>query len=300
MANYIEEAFHTDLPRRRKVNIDPSIAFGLEIENNGFRTYKSLNDAKRIISDVDKNLELSEDRSLTFINNDKTIEHGIEIVTPVLHNKKEDIEMLKDLSTQLKHINPRYNLSSFQVNLDDNFTEEERLYLLKLYTLYEPIIARFCRGNDPILRQGVDTFANAIYYKIMNETPHFYDLRKILQDFTENKMVALNLKLRPKRLIEFRLPNGTNEYTLWFNYINMFANLLNAVKEKRIDEKYLDLLLQREKEHYNTNYKYQYKNFKIKEELLNDFLNTIFDNDEDRLYFTKQYIGDEVELKKAL
>ena len=113
-------------------------------------------------------------------------------------------------------------------------------------------------------------------------------------------MVALNLKLRPKRLIEFRLPNGTNEYTLWFNYINMFANLVNAVKEKRIDEKYLDLLLQREKEHYNTNYKYQYKNFKIKEELLNDFLNTIFDNDEDRLYFTKQYIGDEVELKKAL
>ena len=151
MANYIEEVFHTDLPRRRKINIDPSIAFGLEIENNGFRTYKSLNDAKRIISDVDKNLELSEDRSLTFINNDKTIEHGIEIVTPVLHNKKEDIEMLKDLSTQLKHINPRYNLSSFQVNLDDNFTDEERLYLLKLYTLYEPIIARFCRGNDPIL-----------------------------------------------------------------------------------------------------------------------------------------------------
>ena len=300
MSSIIEEALNTELPKRRKINIDPKIGFGLEIENNGFKSIKEVNDAERVICNVDKMLSVKDDRSLSIILPGKTIESGIEVVTPVMHNKKDDLEMLKKLSNTLKHINPKYNYSSFQVNLDDDFTDEQRLYLLKLYTYFEQIIARFCRGNDPVLRQMVTTYSDAIYYKMMNSVSLFDHPSDIVETFTENKMLSVNFKKRPRRLIEFRLPNGTNEYTLWFNYINMFVNLVKAVKEKRMDEKYLDILLKREKENFNYNYKYQFKCFKIKEKLLDEFLYYIFDNDEDKLYFTQQYIGDDSKtLKKA-
>ena len=300
MESYIEKAMNTELPRRRKINIDPKIGFGLEIENNGFTNIKAVNDAERVICNVDPLLDVKDDRSLSIIRPNKTIEQGIEVVTPVMHNKKDDLEMLKKLSSTLKHINPKYNLSSFQVNLDDDFTDEERLYLLKLYTYFEQIIARFCRGNDPALRTMVTTYSDALYYKMMNSISIFDHPKDIVDTFTENKMLAVNFKKRPRRLIEFRLPNGTNEYTLWFNYINMYTNLVNAVKEKRIDERYLDILLKREKENYNHNYKYQYKCFKIKEKLLEEFLFYIFENEEDKLYFTQQYLGEDIKtLKKA-
>ena len=300
MSNYIEKALNTDLPRRRKINIDPKIGFGLEIENNGFKSLKAVQDAERVICNVDKLLSVKDDRSLSIILPGKTVESGIEVVTPVMHNKKDDLEMLKKLSSTLKHINPRYNLSSFQVNLDDDFTDEERLYLLKIYTYFEQIIARFCRGNDPVLRKGVTTYSDAIYYKMIKCVPLFDHPKEIIDTFTENKMLSVNFKKVPRRLIEFRLPNGTNEYTLWFNYVNMFTNLVKAAQERRIDEKYLDVLLKKEKENFNYNYKDQFKCFKIKEQLLEEFLFYIFNNEEDKLYFTQQYIGEDTKtLKKA-
>lgn len=300
MESYIEKAMNTELPRRRKINIDPKIGFGLEIENNGFTSLREVNDAERVICNVDPLLDVKDDRSLSIIRPNKTIEQGIEVVTPVMHNKKDDLEMLKKLSSTLKHINPKYNLSSFQVNLDDDFTDEERLYLLKLYTYFEQIIARFCRGNDPALRTMVTTYSDALYYKMMNSISIFDHPKDIVDTFTENKMLAVNFKKRPRRLIEFRLPNGTNEYTLWFNYINAFANLLEVVKKHKMDEKYLDILLKRNKEHYNTEYNHQYKCFPIKQELAEDFVKLVFDNYDDRLYFLHQYVGQDKRLKKAL
>ena len=67
-----------------------------------------------------------------------------------------------------------------------------------------------------------------------------------------------------------------------------------------MDEKYLDILLKRNKEHYNTEYNHQYKCFPIKEELAEDFVKLVFDNDDDRLYFLQQYVGQDRKLKKAL
>ena len=300
MESLFDKAINTDLPRRRKINIPESVRFGLEIENNGLPNIKAVNEADRLIYNVDHNLQVKDDRSLSVITASKTIEYGFEVTTPVLNSKKDNVELLKKLSNTLKHINPKYNLSSFQINFDDNLTDSERLYLLKLYTYYEPVIARFCRGNDPVLRPQVCTYADATYYKIMNSISLFDHPHDIVETYTNNKMLAVNFKNRPIKLIEFRLPNGTNEYTLWFNYINAFANLLRVVEKHKMDEKYLDILLKRNKEHMNTEYNHQYKCFPIKPELAEDFAKLIFEDENDRLYFLQQYIGQDKRLKKAL
>ena len=63
MESYIEKAMNTELPRRRKINIDPKIGFGLEIENNGFTSLREVNDAERVICNVDPLLDVKDDRS---------------------------------------------------------------------------------------------------------------------------------------------------------------------------------------------------------------------------------------------
>ncbi len=211
MESLLDKAINTKLPRRRKINIPESVRFGLEIENNGLVKNKEFYEAQDQIYKVCKDFEIKDDRSLCVITPARSIEYGFEVVTPVMNSKKDNVEILKELSTVLKALRPKYNLSSFQVNLDDNLTDEERLYLLKLYTYFEPIIARFCRGKDSILRQNVCTYSDATYYKMMNSISKFNEPKEIVDTFTENKMLSVNFKKRPRRLIEFRLPNGTNE-----------------------------------------------------------------------------------------
>ena len=101
MESYIEKAMNTELPRRRKINIDPKIGFGLEIENNGFLNSKAVQDAERVICNVDKMLSVKDDRSLSIIRPNRTIEQGIEVVTPVMHNKKV---LAKEVLNQIKAI----------------------------------------------------------------------------------------------------------------------------------------------------------------------------------------------------
>jgi len=300
MESIFDEAINADLPRRRRINIPESVRFGLEIENNGLENIKRIHEADRLIYNLDPNLQVKDDRSLSIITKSKTIEYGFEVVTPVLNSKKSNIELLIKLSNTLKHINPKYNLSSFQINLDDNLTDSERLYLLKLYTYFEPVIARFCRGKDPVLRPQVNTYADFIYFRMINSINLFDHPHDIVETFSNNKMLAVNFKNKPIKLIEFRLPNGTNEYTLWFNYINAFSNLLNAVEKHKMDEEYLDYVLKRNREHINSNYNYQYKCFPIKKELAEEFANLIFNHDKDKLYFLQQYIGSDINIKKAL
>lgn len=300
MANYIDTAMGTYLPRRRKINIDPAIGFGLEIENNGLLQGKQVYDAERLLRKVDPSLIIKDDISLSIVTPQKTIETGLEIVTPVMHNKKDDLEMLKRLSNQLKIIKPKYDLSSFQINLDDDLREEQRLYLLKLYTLFEPVIARFCRGNATELREGVNNYAEATYYKIVNCIYGFKTPEEIVKEFSDNKRYAINFKKKNKNLIEFRLPNGTGEYTIWFNYINMFCNLLKSVKEQRLDPDYLDILLKKKRDNFDRSYITNYRLFDIDEELLESFLFYIFETEIDKLYFTQQYLGEDYKsLKKA-
>ena len=201
MKRIMIDAYNEDMPRRRKINIPENVNFGLEIENNGLTNIKAVNDAERLVTNVSPEFDVKDDRSLSIITMSKTVEHGFEVVTPVMHAKKADVELLKKLSSTLKHIGPKYNLSSFQINFDDNLTDEERLYLLKFYTYYEPVIARFCRGNDPFLRAGVTTYADATYYKIMNSIKSFDNPKEIVDTFANNKMLAVNFKNRPIRLL---------------------------------------------------------------------------------------------------
>ena len=300
MEKLIEKAIMTKLPSRTSISIPSSANFGLEIENNDFNNQDEWDDAERIIKNIDSRLCVHDDRSLSYIDDNGKVKLGLEVSTPILQNKKADIKLLKKLSKTLKYINPKYNISSFQVNLDDNLNFEERLELLKMYAYYEKVIMRFCRGNDKELRQCTGIYAYYIYYELLSELQSEKSIEEKIQTFTERKMFGINLKNKQKRIIEFRAPNGCNDLELWLNYINTFYYLVDAVSKKKYDKELIDFNFSKEHKTFDDEYLYNYRCFSIHEKLAIDFVNTIFDNELDKLYFLKQYIGKDEEYTKVL
>lgn len=300
MEHLIEKAITTTLPSRKTLSIPSSINFGLEIENNDFNSYNECSNAERIIKNIDSRLYVHDDESLRYIDDNGKIKLGLEVSTPILQNKKEDLILLKKLSKTLKYINPKYNISSFQVNLDDNLNFEERLELLKVYAYYEKVIMRFCRGNDKTLRECSGIYSYYIYYELLRELQNEKSIEEKLETFTERKMYGINLKDRRRRIIEFRSPNGCNDLELWLNYINTFYYLVDAVSKKKYDKELIDFNFCKEHKTFDDEYLYNYKCFSIHEKLAIDFVNTIFTNELDKLYFLKQYIGQDEEYTKVL
>lgn len=297
MEQLIEHALITKLPKRTSLSIPKNICFGLEIENNGLKQ-ENFNDATRIIQNIDKRFEIQDDFSLN--ERSRNINKlGLEIATPVFRNNKNDLLLLKKISKTLQYINPKYNLSSLQVNLDDNLTVEQKMDLLKVFAFYETILLRFSRGRDNKLRDCSATYSKYIYYTLLNVLNKDIEECEKLSYFTEHKMYAINFKKNTakekirKPLIEFRSPNGTNDLSLWLNYVNTFYYFLESVSNNKHDMELIEYTLknpyQLDKEEYNNSFLC----FPVNETLAIDFANRIFDNEEDKIYFLQQYIGND-------
>ena len=88
-----------------------------------------------------------------------------------------------------------------------------------------------------------------------------------------------------KNTVEFRSPNATIEEIVWQNNINAFTKLMLAATKGLIDEECLDYKISN-----FTNYDFMYKEICLKSVL--EFVDLIFDNNLDKIYFLKQYFKD--------
>lgn len=299
MEKLIEQAINEELPLRTSLSIPKTVKFGLEIENNDFENRAAWNDAERLICNIDNRLYVHDDNSLNYVDDNGKMLLGLEVSTPVLQNKKEDLLLLKKLSKTLKHINPKYNISSLQVNLDDDLTLEQRLELLKVYAYYEKIIMRFSKGNSSCLRNSSDVYAHYIYYELLSELQSSKNIEEKIEKFTGKKMFGINFKFLTKKIVEYRTPNGCNDLDLWLNYINTFYYLQETVRKNKYDKELIDYKFSKQPKTFDDEYLYQHMCFPVHEELAVDFVNTIFTNELDKLYFLKQYIGQDNEYVKT-
>ena len=95
MEKLIEQAINEELPLRTSLSIPKTVKFGLEIENNGFDNRDIWNDAERLICNIDNRLYVHDDNSLNYVDDNGKMLLGLEVSTPVLQNKKEDLLLLK-------------------------------------------------------------------------------------------------------------------------------------------------------------------------------------------------------------
>lgn len=278
----IKSALYDETPYRMSLNIARDMGFGLEVEIG----VPSEDIFYKRIASLPNDLEVGNDNSIK-----GTI--GVEIRTPVLYNNMKSWKMLKEVSDKLMEGN-EYDFSecSFQVNLDNTLDDEDMLIFLKLYAIYERIIYGFSRGYDKYLRDTISEYADSLvplmYFNMRYYGESIHTLKNL---FYHRKSTAISLKKKgyldcDVDIIEFRTPNGTNDAWLWQNYVNVFANLMRVAKNKPIDSSVLDY------DFYNALtpdvHVRSYEMTSMK--LAIEFMDLIFDNDEDKVYFMKQYL----------
>lgn len=265
----------------KQISKEIFIPFGLEIEMEGI----PFEEGERVICHkVDENWIIGTDLSLT--------DEGIELSSPVLSNEIETFKKLKKLAKTLEFLNPTFEHASFQINLDAyTFSKEDFINLLKMFSIYENIIYRFSTGEEEHIRECAGEFASPVA-QLFYDKYHGTAKKEIsYQRLINNETMALSLKRKMKKkegpiaMIEFRTPNGTYNYDLWFNYITFFSAFLTYIKSEVYDKEKMDYLFEHEP------FLGHIRELEaIDEKKALQLADLIFTNEEDKNAFYKQYI----------
>ena len=176
---------------------------------------------------------------------------------------------------------------------------------LKLYTLYESVIFRFVYGDKINWRAKQLRFARPmadfIYYnlRVINSVTLLLDIKSILTPSLEfDRCFAINFcnvnadepnNNTSKNTIEFRSPNATTNSIVWQNNINAFTKMLLVARNGKLDEDFLDYKLADEFVPFE-NAGYMYSMVNLRKVL--EFVDLVFDNNLDKVYFLRQYLKD--------
>lgn len=260
---------------RDKLTIPSPINFGLELELDKVdpnRVYKLIRNR------IGVNWQVKEDLSLTQGRN-------AEIASPVLQNNKKNWILLKKLGELLEKLNPSYDKCSFQVNFDGSLlpTTEDRIRFLKLFAMYEDIIYRFSKGEDPEFRSSLEMYAHPIMLSLKGALSISDD--GVIEMFSNNKRYGIVFKTENKDLIEFRSPNMTSNPIYWQNYVTTFYYLLTASFSNKYNQKEVDRYIDK----FSKTYLLENYELEKKEKALT-LSKMIFPYSMDQINFMHQYM----------
>ena len=276
------------LEYRENLALSKNVSFGIEIEyENVFRFL--------VNSYIKKNF------SDWIGHKDASLDNGGEITSPILYDNEKTWNDLKNICNYLKKKKANtLNRAGGHIHIGSQILEYNLNYwrlFIKMYMLYENVIFRFAYGEKLQARRTLQKFAppiaNSLFEKIeqLNRVKTLSSLSEVLP--VEEKYQALNFRntifldveIFNKNTVEFRSPNATIEEIVWQNNINAFTKLMLAATKGLIDEECLDYKISN-----FTNYDFMYKEICLKSVL--EFVDLIFDNNLDKIYFLKQYFKD--------
>ena len=276
------------------------IPFGCEIEFEEIPHIladKGLYNIKKYNSNMNK-WKLVSDESLNDLKGNIRFRNNIyggEIVSPILHNTKEDWFQLKEICTMLKNLKAKNtDFSSAQIHFDNELFKENYegiKNLLKIWAIYEDIIYRFSKGNSDHLRKNINEFARPMSRKYVSiiKSKYIDDYEILIQNLKIIKrMTGLSFSefyTPNKDSFEVRTPNGTVDEIIWQNNINFFNHILSSALDSNKDWELIDFYIS----DYNRKY-YKLKNYEnLRLDKAKKFGDFIFDEEEDKLNFMKQY-----------
>ena len=275
---------------RKKLGIDKKITFGFEIE-----VEKSKDDD---IENSISNLELDGNWAVT---DDGSLDHGSEILSPVLTDKKKYWNELKQVCDILNNYSQVGKTTGSHIHIGTQVMGDKRknwLNLLKMWSVYENIIYRFLYGEYLTGRPKILKYAmpasnkfKILYEEFIDEK---LDISRIIHRLNTDvdRYSAICFKNVDKKhlceyqdynTIEFRVANGTINHIIWQNNLNMIVNMLLYLKSSKYD---LDTI---EKRRLETKIDFDlYDEIYLDQAL--EFSDMIFDNNYDKVYFLKQYL----------
>lgn len=292
------------LEYRDKLNLPKDVTFGVEIE------YENTSE---FIVDRFICRKLPGWRSKT----DSSLNSGGEVTSPVMIDKEQYWKELKMVCNYLEkkdadtlhnaggHIHVGAHVLGNDVDSWRNF--------LKLYIAYENVMFRFIYGDKISARKRMVYYAPPIadifygYLSKINEAQTIEDISNFLPYLGKYSALNLNnvhfwniLDKQGKNTLEFRAPNASTNEVVWQNNINTFTKMILTSRDKVMDEEFLDYKLENEYLPYREN-AYLYNNISLKNVL--EFVDLVFDNNLDKIYFLRQYLKnfeDNYGIKKAV
>lgn len=279
------------LEYRDILNLPSNITFGVELEYEGIM---------RSITNkfIEKNLREWHSKG------DGSLSSGGEITSPVM---TDEIRYWQELKKVCNHLSKRnadtYHNAGGHIHLGACALGEDVeawKHFLKLYTAYEGVIFRFIYGDKISGRRKLFKYAPPIADSIhrgmnsINRAESISDIHWALP--TSDRYSALNFcnvdfynqgARYKKNTLEFRSPNATTNAVIWQNNINAFAKMLVASRTKVMDEDFLDYKLEHEYLPFSGN-EYLYNDVNLKNVL--EFVDLVFDNNLDKIYFLRQYL----------
>ena len=171
---------------------------------------------------------------------------------------------------------------------------------IKLYICYECVLFRFFYGDKINGRKKIMKYAPPIadiLYKNISNYEKTKDFRCFLFSLPMEKHQAVSFwhvdiehadEIRKGNTIEFRIPNGTVEYIIWQNSINVCSKMLCSSKSG-LDEEFLNYKLANERISSSSDF-CLYQEVLLRNCL--EFVDLVFNNNLDKIYFLKQYLKD--------
>ena len=279
------------LEYRNKLNIPDYLTFGIEIEYEGIFSKFVNNFIKKEYPNWDSRKDLS-------------LLIGGEIVSEPLTDNLKTWNELKKICHYLKRKNAITTKNAgghihIGAQIFDNDLEKWQ-YFVKTYIVYESIIFRFAYGDKINGRKKILKYAypcGRTLYRKLQILENAKKTTDLMNFFPSDKYLALNFSNVyfmkgwhfKKNTIELRCPNATIEEAIWQNNINMFAKLVLSTTEKKVDIDFLNYKINNiDPQIFNQ--KYLYNEIQLQNAL--EFVDLIFDNNLDKIYFLKQYLKD--------
>lgn len=269
--------------------------FGTEIE------YENLN--KQI---VDNYIKTKQNGWVSDFDN--TVPTGGEIKSYLLTDKKSCWNELSEICSFLEKNDAVTNQNAGgHIHIGSHILKGNYNYwrqFIKTYVLYEKELIVFFAGEEKKPRRHFENFANPIAPYILenidylNNATSFEDI--YYQVFLKDRNWAVNFtkvlldssKICFNNTTEYRSPNSSKKCVIWQNNINTAVKTAKAPEKGLIDEELIDYRLSKGLD------------IVTREKKALQFVDLVFDNNIDKLYFLKQYtkslnFGEELHLGKV-
>ncbi len=286
-----------DLEYRDSLGLPDDTTFGIEIE------YEKV--SKFIVDRFIKNNFCNWKSKFDF-----SIIIGGEIVSPILYDTEDFWNEIKNICQFLEKKNAytqgnaggHVHVGAHILGNDQN----KWSVFLKLWAIYEHVLFRFSYGDKINGRRYLMNFASPIADLLRREIMHNFDnphryfnslndvMNALMLTDLDDKFHSVNFKqlailcideMVPKNTIEFRIGNATTHEVIWQNNINTFTKMMLSSSPSILDEDFLDYKLRHE--FISIRDIYLYDEIFLKDAL--EFVDLIFDNNLDKVYFLRQY-----------
>lgn len=273
----------TLLVYRNTLGFDPNILFGTEIEYQGVK--------KSVIDKFIKSMNNGRIKENEWLNKDDgsiTIGGivGGEINSPKLTDCSKDWNDLAVVCRKLRKLGiETRDKAGGHIHIDENVLEKTVDNYRKLYKFiaaYESILYRFGYGDKIRGRYNMYLYATPVAKIIDTKLDNINNISnsaicKILT-FPDK-----GFRVRSKGTFEFRLFNTSDAEEIWQNNINTAVKMLLSIPN--ISEDFFDEKFEMNRKKFG---KYIYYNdINLLDAL--EFVDLVFDNNLDKIYFLKQY-----------